>query len=77
VVTFWQGMVVPAGTPQAIVEKLQKAIAKVAADPEDDRTLQAARGGDPRLLTGGVQGLHEPEEVRWVKLIKERNIKPE
>ena len=31
---FWQGMVVPTGTPKAIVDKLQKAIAKVAADPE-------------------------------------------
>ena len=27
-------MVVPAGTPKPIVDKLQKAIAKVAADPE-------------------------------------------
>ena len=33
-VVFWQGMVVPAGTPQPIVDKLQKAIAKVAADPD-------------------------------------------
>ena len=31
---FWQGMVVPAGTPKPIVDKLQKAIAKVAADPD-------------------------------------------
>ena len=31
---FWQAMVVPAGTPKPIADKLQAAIAKVAADPE-------------------------------------------
>jgi tripartite-type tricarboxylate transporter receptor subunit TctC len=31
---FWQGMVLPAGTPKPIVAKLQAALAKVAADPE-------------------------------------------
>ena len=31
---FWQAMVVPAGTPKPIIDRLQKALAKVAADPE-------------------------------------------
>jgi tripartite-type tricarboxylate transporter receptor subunit TctC len=30
------------------------------ARPGSDRSVQTARGGDPRLLTGGIQGLHEP-----------------
>src|SRR5882724_1409025 len=33
-VVFWQAMVVPAGTARPIVDKLQAAIAKVAADPD-------------------------------------------
>jgi tripartite-type tricarboxylate transporter receptor subunit TctC len=77
VVTFWQGMVVPAGTPQAIVEKLQKAIAKVALDPEviDQFKPQGVeiRASSPAEF----KDFMNREEVRWVKLIKERNIKPE
>jgi tripartite-type tricarboxylate transporter receptor subunit TctC len=31
---FWQAMVVPAGTPQPIIDRLNAAIVKIAADPE-------------------------------------------
>ena len=77
VVTFWQGMVVPAGTPQAIVEKLQKAIAKVALDPEVIEQFRP-QGVEIRASSPAeFKDFMNREEVRWVKLIKERNIKPE
>lgn len=77
VVTFWQGMVVPAGTPGAIVEKLQKAIAKVALDTEVIEQFKA-QGVEIRASTPAeFKAFMNREEARWVKLIKERGIKPE
>jgi len=77
VVTFWQGMVVPAGTPAAIVDKLQKAIAKVALDPEVIEQFKP-QGVEIRASTQAeFKDFMKREEVRWVRLIKDRNIKPE
>ncbi len=77
VVTFWQGMVVPAGTPQGIVDKLQKAIAKVALDPEMIEQFKP-QGVEIRASTQAeFKDFMNREEARWVRLIKERNIKPE
>ncbi len=77
VVTFWQGMVVPAGTPRAIIDKLEKAIAKVAADPDMIERFKP-QGVEIRASTQAeFKDFMGKEEVRWVRLIKERNIKPE
>ncbi len=76
-VTFWQGMVVPAATPKAIIEKLQKAIAKVALDPEMIEQFKS-QGVEIRASTQAeFKDFMGREELRWVRLIKERNIKPE
>lgn len=77
VVVFWQGMVVPAGTPRPIVDKLEKAIAKVAADPEMIERFKP-QGVEIRASTqADFKDYLGKEEVRWTRLIKERNIKPE
>ena len=74
---FWQGMVVPAGTPQPIVDKLQKAIAKIAADPEVIERFKV-QGVEIRASTQAeFKDFMNKEEKRWVTLIKEQNIKPE
>jgi len=76
-VVFWQAMVVPAGTPQAIVDKLQKAIAKVAADPEVIERFKPM-GVEIRASTPAeFKAFMLKEEKRWTTLIKEQNIKPE
>ena len=76
-VVFWQGMVVPAGTPKAITDKLEKAIAKVAADPDMIERFKP-QGVEIRASSQAeFKDFMGKEEARWVKLIKERNIKPE
>jgi len=49
--TVWSGLMVPAGTPQDIVDKLVRATAKAARDPETIASLRAqgitARGSGP------------------------------
>jgi tripartite-type tricarboxylate transporter receptor subunit TctC len=74
---FWQAMVVPAGTPQPIVDKLQKAIAKVAADPEMIERFKQ-QGVEIRSSTQAeFKEFYGKEEKRWATLIKEQGIKGE
>jgi tripartite-type tricarboxylate transporter receptor subunit TctC len=76
VTSSWQGVLVPTGTPQPIVEKLRAAIAKVLADPE----IQA------RMRTGGAisvsskspedfRAFMEGETAKWTKVIEESGVR--
>jgi tripartite-type tricarboxylate transporter receptor subunit TctC len=74
---FWQAMVVPAGTPQPIVDRLQKAITKVAADPEMIERFKQ-QGVEIRSSTQAeFKEFYNKEEKRWATLIKEQGIKGE
>jgi tripartite-type tricarboxylate transporter receptor subunit TctC len=74
---FWQAMVVPAGTPQPIIDKLAAAIARIAADPEMKARF-AAQGVELRSSTPAeLATFLDKEEVRWTTLIKEQGIKAE
>ncbi len=74
---FWQAMVVPAGTPQPIIDRLNAAIVKIAADPEMKARF-AAQGVELRSSTPAeLATFLDKEEVRWTTLIKEQGIKAE
>ena len=76
-VVFWQGMVVPAGTPKPIIDKLQAAIAKVAADPEVIERFKK-QGVEIRSSTPAeFKEWYLIEEKRWTTLIKEQGLKAE
>lgn len=76
-VVYWQGMVVPAGTPKPIVDKLQKAIARVAGDPEVIERFKQ-QGVEIRASTpADFQAFYDQEERDWTKLIKEQGLKAE
>lgn len=71
----WQGLFVPAKTPRPVVDKLQKAVAQVLADPAVLKRL-AEEGAEP----GGMSpeqfdSMFRSDLALWAKLIKERNIK--
>ncbi len=72
---FWQGMVLPAGTPKPIADKLQAAIAKVASDPEVIERLKA-QGVEVKSSTPEeFKAFYLKEEKIWTTLIKEQGIK--
>ena len=72
---FWQAMVVPAGTPKPIVDRLQAAIAKVAADPEVIEKFKI-QGVEIRASTQDeFRAFYLAEEKLWTTLIKEQGIK--
>jgi tripartite-type tricarboxylate transporter receptor subunit TctC len=71
----WFGLMGPAGTPQAVVEKVHRETARVLAMPDvrkrfDDIGI-AAIGGTPAEFSG----LIKTELPVWAKVIKEAGIK--
>jgi tripartite-type tricarboxylate transporter receptor subunit TctC len=73
--TTWFGILVPKGTPNAIVEKLTTEITKVLQLP-DLRERMAATGGLP-VKTGPKEfsALLNSEIQRWTKIVKESGAK--
>ena len=48
---IWQGLFVPAGTPQPIIEKLRSAIAEILLEPEFKKRLADSGSGEPYSTT--------------------------
>jgi tripartite-type tricarboxylate transporter receptor subunit TctC len=71
----WQGLVVPKGTPQDIVTKLQVALQKTLKDPGLNERL-TAQGS---VILGGTQKEYidymKQEGARWAAVIKETGAK--
>ena len=74
-VDSWYAMFVPAKTPRAVIERLNKALNAVVADPEVREKLLAQGaegvGGTPERLGQTVA----TELPKWAKLAKDANIK--
>jgi len=72
----WYGMVAPAGTPRAAVQRLRDEIVKAMAVPEiRDKLLavgQVPVGSTPEAFGAFMKS----EGAKWLKLIREANIKP-
>jgi tripartite-type tricarboxylate transporter receptor subunit TctC len=71
------GLIVPAATPPAIVEKLQKISAAAVKDPAFRATL-LERGFQPIGSTTEEYRAHVDREIeKWIKIIAAGNVKPE
>jgi len=71
----WNGILVRAGTPQAIIDKLADAVAKAAADPEF-RAKLAALGAEARAMRPAQFGSYIRQEItKWAKVVKVANLK--
>jgi tripartite-type tricarboxylate transporter receptor subunit TctC len=73
-VSTWIGLVAPAGTPRAIVDLIQREVAKIYADPALIERLQKAGispvAGTPEEFTSFMAS----ETPRWGKVIKDSGI---
>jgi tripartite-type tricarboxylate transporter receptor subunit TctC len=73
----WVGLFLPAGTPPAIVQKLNEAVNKALQSPDLREKLEAQAfepvGGTPREFGDYVK----TEVVKWGKVVKAGNVKPE
>jgi tripartite-type tricarboxylate transporter receptor subunit TctC len=76
-VESWYGLYAPAGTPAEAIQKLNAAAKKAAHHPDFSKKVEqeglAVVASDPAELDRYVKA----EEVRWQKIVKENNIKPE
>ncbi|MGE0349926.1 Bug family tripartite tricarboxylate transporter substrate binding protein [Hydrogenophaga sp.] len=73
----WYGLMVPAGTPAAIVQKLNADTNAVLADPEMRKKVEAVglqvRGGTSAEFATFI----DSEIRKWTQVIQAANIKPE
>ncbi|QEZ42805.1 Bug family tripartite tricarboxylate transporter substrate binding protein [Cupriavidus oxalaticus] len=77
VVNSWFGLLAPAGTPAAVVGKLQQAVAGVLAEPAVRQRIEqlgAVPGGDSPAAFAAV--IRE-DTAKWSRVIREAGIKPQ
>ena len=73
-VAFWQGLVVPAGTPREIVSRLSAGLAKTLATPEvrqrfEDAGMEVGRGSPDDMAN-----VIRDDQAFWVPLIRKLGI---
>ncbi len=75
--TGWLGVFAPAGTPEAVISKLNQEINRILALPDvRERLLQ--QGLDPAIGSPNQLGaLMRGDIPKWARIIKEAGIKPE
>ena len=70
----WYGLLAPAGTPRAIVGKLNRATAEVLASPKTAERF-VGQGLTPTPSTPAQFGTHlKSETERWIKVVREAKI---
>ena len=73
----WQGLLAPANTPPAVLDKLHEAVQRIVARPEFARHLQEL-GSEPTTMTRQqIAEWMRTETQRWGKVVKDNNIKAE
>jgi Tripartite tricarboxylate transporter family receptor len=74
---FWLGVVAPAGTPGAIIDKLNAALRESLA-PRETRELLASLGAEIKIGTPAEFGkLLADELAQWTALVKAAHIRVE
>ncbi|MGZ3247507.1 MAG: tripartite tricarboxylate transporter substrate binding protein [Croceibacterium sp.] len=74
---IWLGIMAPAGTPRAIVEKLNAEISKVANAP-DTKEAWAKQGAVAMSMTPDEFGRYMREDIeKWARIVKISGAKPD
>lgn len=77
VADFWSGIVAPAGTPKAIVDRLNKEILAALKKPDVVTQLQTL-GSEPQgSAPGEFAALIRDESVRWAEVVRYSGAKAE
>jgi tripartite-type tricarboxylate transporter receptor subunit TctC len=76
VTSSWQGVLVPAGTPRPMVDRLYAAIVKVLADPEVQARMR--KGGAIAVSSKSPEDFKafmDAETAKWTKVIEESGVR--
>jgi tripartite-type tricarboxylate transporter receptor subunit TctC len=75
--SYWFGLVAPAGTPPAVIAKLEKALAEVLQMP-DVRKRLTEMGAVVTPLSGKEFGDYIRTEIaKWADIVAKAGVKPE
>jgi len=75
--TSWYGLLAPAGTPAAVINKVNAEMKRAVANPEFVKQVEGM-GLEPASSTPKEMGdLIRTELTRWTKVIRDAGIKPE
>jgi tripartite-type tricarboxylate transporter receptor subunit TctC len=78
IVTTWQGMLVPTGTPRPIIDKIHAAATKVLGDPKiKEKFLEAGVIARASVSPEEFKAYVAKETTRWSGLVKEIGAVPE
>lgn len=73
-ISTWIGLVAPAGTPPAIVNKLHDEVAKIYANPVVAKKLENAGINAVTTTPAEFDGFFRSEAKRWTKVFKDSGI---
>jgi tripartite-type tricarboxylate transporter receptor subunit TctC len=71
----WQGVLVPAGTPQAVIDRLSVELTRIIQSPEIKARL-ASQGAEVATMTPAeFAPFFERERSKWAKVVADGNVK--
>jgi tripartite-type tricarboxylate transporter receptor subunit TctC len=73
----WYALLLPAGAPRALFERLNVAAIQVMNTPETRASLAAMGGESAAYSSDQAAEFLRSEYARWAKVIREANIKME
>jgi tripartite-type tricarboxylate transporter receptor subunit TctC len=75
--TIWLGLMAPKGTPQAVVDRLNEAVGRIAGQPEVQRQW-AAQGATAMVMSPAAFDRYLHDDIaKWAGVIRRANIKAE
>ncbi|WP_454689891.1 Bug family tripartite tricarboxylate transporter substrate binding protein [Achromobacter aloeverae] len=75
VVTTWNGVIAPAGTPPAVVDKLAQALKQAVADPDIQQKFAAVGAETSYTPPQAFAGIIRDDYARWSAVIRKAGIK--
>jgi tripartite-type tricarboxylate transporter receptor subunit TctC len=74
---IWLGLMAPAGTPKAIVDKLNHEISAIVESPEIKERLKGQGVEADAMKPDELASLYQKETAKWAKVIRDSKIPPE
>jgi tripartite-type tricarboxylate transporter receptor subunit TctC len=76
-VTTWYSFVAPAGTPQPIIDKLNREISAIVESPQMREKLKDQGLEADAMKPDELAALFKSETAKWAKVIRDAKIQPE
>ena len=72
--TLWAGFFAPRGTPQAIIDRLNKEINQVIQNPDVKARLEAAGAVVTPMSLGQFKDFVQNESAKYLRVIKQTGV---